>query len=161
ALFSLTDGDDLEVTGSDTDELGMFHIRYTLTSQGHAVWGAELAVHFAADGSLVLLNGRIIPLKGPFGQPTVDADKPRGAAVQHAHDAHPEIDPTAMTTLAPKLWLYPTGGRDAQLAWRVQIDVEDAQSPMVLETFVDAMTGLVLSASDITNYVDGRGTGVF
>jgi Zn-dependent metalloprotease len=158
-LFSMTADDDVEATDADTDELGMTHARFAQRAGDWPVWGGELLLHFDGDGSLVRINGRWVPIPSLPAAPVKNADEARVLAVDAARTAYPAVDPTAFTTGAPKLYVYPMGDAIA-LAWRVQLDVADDTEAMVLESFVDAVNGTLLHSAEITAYLDGSGVGV-
>lgn len=158
-LFSMTSDDDVVNSDADTDELGMTHARFMQQAGDWPVWGGELLVHFDADGSLVRVNGRWVPVPTLPTAPVKSADEARVLAVDAARTTYPAVDPNAFTTSAPKLYVYPDAGA-TRLAWRVQLDVADDSQTMVLESFVDASDGSILHSADVTAYVDGSGVGV-
>lgn len=161
ALFGLGDDDDVTAGDGVTDELGMTHARFQQKSQGHDVWGAELRLHFAADGALVRVNGRSIPVTSPLGSAVVTADEARVFAANIARFYRPLWSADAFTTYTPKLYAYPVDAATVKLAWRVQIAANDDTATAMLEVFVDASDGNILHFVDITDYLDGSGMGVF
>ncbi|HZS42303.1 MAG TPA: M4 family metallopeptidase [Polyangia bacterium] len=163
-LYQMTSSaDELATVDALTDELGMTHARFAQQQNKIPVWGGELIVHFASDGSLVRINGRYQPLPMLPQAPARTADDARAAALTDAHAARPDVGAGAFTALAPKLWIYPTSASDARLAWRVEIEVSDLDRPMLLETFVDATDGSILHRMDTLAFVgpSGSGAGVF
>jgi bacillolysin len=162
ALFGMRAiNDELSVIDSVTDELGMTHARFAQKRGKVPVWGGDLVVHFAEDGALVRVNGRVLPLPTIPLEPSRSPDEARVAAVLHARGARPEVAAEAFVTRTPKLVVYPRSAVDARLAWRVETDVQDAEEPMLLETFIDAEDGSVLAAHDLIDTLGGSGTGVF
>jgi Zn-dependent metalloprotease len=161
-LFQINSPDDeLATVTALTDELGMTHVRFQ-QQVGHVpVWRDDLIVHFAADGSLVRVNGRFQPIGAVDGAPVRTADDARAAALADARAARADVGADSFTTLAPKLWIYPTSASDARLAWRVETEVNDVARPMRLETFVDASDGKILRRADTLAFADGSGVGVF
>ena len=139
----------------------MSHARFREEVQGHPVWGGELVTHFGADGALLVINGRYIPVASDLGQAAKSADEARVLAVDAARQANPALSPDAFTTYAPKLYAYPVDAQTVKLAWRVQMDVVDDTTDSVYETFVDAGDGSVLHTVELTQYLDGSGVGVF
>ena len=62
SLFGLTDqGAQLQLSGVQTDELGMQHVRFNQVQNGLPVFGADLIVHLAKDGAVSSVNGYIVP----------------------------------------------------------------------------------------------------
>ncbi len=159
ALFMMTADDDLDSTDADTDELGMTHARFAQRAGDWLVWGGELLLHFASDGSLIRINGRWVPIPTLPPPATKSADEARVLAVAAARAAYPSVDANGFSTTTPKLYVYPTGG-DAKLAWRVPVDIADDTHVLVLESFVDAADGTVLHLADVTAHLDGSGVGV-
>lgn len=161
ALYRLGGSDELKTIAAETDELGMTHARFRQQSGQVPVWGCELIAHFAADGSLVRVNGRFQPLPSVSVVPTRTADEARVAAVLDARMLRPELDAAQFTTVAPKLWLYPTDPSSARLVWRVEVAVADDAQPERLETFVDAGDASIVHRTDVLAWLDGSGVGVF
>jgi bacillolysin len=160
ALFSMGPNDDLVAQDAATDELGMTHARFGEEIAGHPVWGGELLLHFATDGSLIRINGRYIPVAAELGEPLKSKDEARVIAVDDARRTNGALAADSFTTAAPKLYVYPVDAQTAKLAWRVQMEAESDVTAVVLEAFVDAIDGSVLHTADITAYLDGSGVGV-
>jgi Zn-dependent metalloprotease len=161
ALYQLSGTDELKTVAAETDELGMTHARFRQQSGQVPVWGCELIAHFAADGSLVRVNGRFQPLPSVNVVPTRTADVARVEAVLDARMLRPELDASQFTTVAPKLWVYPTDASSAKLVWRVEVTVDDQARPQRLETFVDAEDASIVHRTDVLAWLDGTGVGVF
>jgi bacillolysin len=162
ALFRMSAPDDeLDAVESLTDEVGMTHARFSQRQDGVPVWDGDLIVHFADDGAIVCVNGRYQPVPSMSAVPSRSSDEARVAAVEDARAARPEVDANAFSTLAPKLWIYPTSPTDARLAWRVETVIEDAVQPQRFETFVDAADGSILHRTDTLMHLEGSGVGVF
>lgn len=159
-LFGLGADDDVVAQDSDTDDLGMTHARFQQKVGNVPVWGGELLLHFAADGALVRVNGRSVPVAEPLPAAVKGADEARVLAVNGARAAYPAVSPDAFATLAPKLYLYPVDAATVKLAWRVELDVADDAQAMTLEAFVDALDGSLVHLDETTAYVEGSGVGV-
>ncbi|MCU1281242.1 MAG: peptidase family protein [bacterium] len=160
ALYDMGADDDLVADDSDTDELGMTHARFQQRVGKVPVWGGELLAHFDSDGALIRVNGRYVPVSSPPPSALQSADQARVLAVAGARASYPAVSPDAFTTSAPKLYVYPTEGGEAKLAWRVEMSVEDDTQTMALESFVDAVDGSIVHADEVTAYADGSGIGV-
>ena len=160
ALYAMGPDDDVVAEDSDTDELGMTHARFQERVDNVPVWGGELITHFDADGALVRVNGRYVPILSPVPDAATSADQARALAANGARAAYPAVDPDAFTTAAPKLYLYPVGPVAVKLAWRVEVDVADDRQTMTLEAFVDAVDGSIVHLDETTAYLDGSGVGV-
>lgn len=122
---------ELKVQREETDELGMTHTRYQQTVQGVPVWGAEIAEHRDADGTLVSTSGETVE-----GLDAVDVTPAVTAAEAHAR-ADGAIEGSELVVYAPN------GGTPA-LAWHFQARTARSLTTM----FVDAHTGAVLRSSD-------------
>jgi Zn-dependent metalloprotease len=90
-----------------------------------------------------------------------DLREARAAALVDAQAARPDVDESAFSTRAPKLWIWAPPSGAARLAWRVETDVRDLARPLALVTFIDALDGSVLERGDTINYLDGSGVGFF
>jgi Zn-dependent metalloprotease len=161
-LFKLTaSDDDVATDGADTDELGMTHARFQQKRGSVPVWGADLIAHFAPDGALVRVNGRVLPVPELSLAPTQSPDQARVAATLDARTARPEVDAAAFATLAPTLVVLPLDAGEYRLAWRVEVEVSDLERPGRAEVFVDAGDGSVLARQNLIDTLEGSGVGVF
>jgi len=161
ALFGLRDSDDVAATDSATDELGMTHARFQQEVGGLPVWGGELFVHYDTDGALIRVNGRSVPVATQLPSTAITADQARALAVGGARVAYPALSPDALTTGAPRLYVYPVDATTAKVVWRVELDVADESGAMALESFIDAVDGSTVHFDETTAYADGSGVGVF
>jgi Zn-dependent metalloprotease len=163
ALFGLRSEDTLSSIAAETDELGMTHARFAHEKNRVPVWGGELVAHFAADGALTRVNGRVLPLDSIDVMPTVDAAGARVAAVLDAQAMLREENEGQLTFDAdePKLWLLPLSAGEARLAWRVEVEVMGAAEPNAWDAFVDAKDASILRRDDRIATLAGSGTGVF
>ncbi len=159
ALFGLTSDDTLAPDSTAADELGMIHTSFLQRRGAVPVWGAQLRAHFAADGALVRLNGRSLPIPNLSLVPTRSAAEATTSALLDARALRPELATSSFSELEPSLWILPTSD-GARLAWRVEIDVHDGTQPMMLESFVDADDASILQRHDILTTLMGSGTGV-
>jgi Zn-dependent metalloprotease len=119
----------------------MTHIKLQQVHQGVSVYGAEVRVHYAPDGTTVrVVNGRFIPNLAIDPQPTID----RNAAVTIVR----AIQPEGVLWEEPLLRIY-SGHIDRavsgdHLAWLVRIF--DEKEPSRNLYVVDAHTGEVLTS---------------
>ncbi len=171
ALFHMSSPDDeLVALSSDGDELGMMHARYTQRVGRVPVYGAQLAVHFDPDGSLVRVNGRYVPIETSSGlSPRLGADEARVGAAAVARGYRPAAAPNAISTREAELILYPLedGVRaagsplPARLAWHTVADVVDVDQPLQLDVIFDAEDGSLIASYDRTQLMVGSGVGYF
>jgi Zn-dependent metalloprotease len=160
ALFGLHD-DDVASEGAETDELGMTHARFSQKKNKVPVFGGDLIVHFAADGALVRVNGRITPTSPMPLDSAIDEDHARVAALLDAREVHPDLDAAAFETRKPVLHVLPLSPSDARLAWRVEVEITGAPEPVLYETFVDAHDAGIMRRSNLITTLQGSGTGWF
>jgi thermolysin len=160
ALFGLHD-DDVASEGAETDELGMTHARFSQKKARVPVFGGDLIVHFAADGALVRVNGRMTPTPAISLVPAIDEDHARVAALLDAREIHAELDAAAFESRKPVLYVLPLTVDDARLTWRVEIVVEGSDDPVLWETFIDARDAGVVRRTNLIATVQGSGTGWF
>lgn len=151
---------------TETDALGHRHVRLRQYAQGVEVYGAEIVVHFAPGGE-VLLNGRWRPSPVLASvQPALQAAQAVQLALQdaaqhtHVQPADPAVD-ALLGSSEPRSTLvafFPKGQPEPRLAWYIVL------YPNLLrryEYIVDAQTGEVLQHIDHTcalGPVTGSGT---
>ncbi len=163
ALFLLGSPDDeLAHVATDTDELGMSHARFQQRVGGVPVWGGELTAHFAADGALVRVHGRYLPLPAIDAAPVATVEEALAAASAAALAARPAADPATVSAAPPQLVVDPERGADQplRLAWRVEVRVADPAAPARLGVFVDARTGQAYRSEELLDQLAGSGDGV-
>lgn len=161
AIWQMAPDEDLASEGAEADDLGMTHARFVEKKEKVPVWGADLVVHFDAQGELVGVNGRYLPLSVPTLDPTLGADEARVAATLEARALRPEADPSLFVTKAPSLVIYPISPTDGRLAWAVDTALDGASPPFATEILIDATDGSVLHRADEIETLEGSGVGVF
>ncbi|MHB1390995.1 MAG: M4 family metallopeptidase [Thermoleophilia bacterium] len=142
---------ELAVIRKAGDNLGMTHLHMTQQYRGVPVFGADMAVHFAADGKIVAVNGRYVP----HIDINVDPDLTSEAAVaiaqkDLAYDApSSSFEPPLLTILAP-------AGRPRQLTWKVTLASDNP--PLRQVYFVDAHSGELVAQYDALESAKNRRT---
>jgi Zn-dependent metalloprotease len=132
------------------DAIGMVQIKLKQVYQGVPVYGAEVRVHYAADGQTVrALNGRFIPNLAVQPQATIGRDE--AVAIVRS------VQPDGELWEEPMLRIYsghidPTVSGD-HLAWLIRIF--DEKEPSRNLYVVDAHTGEVLTSyNDLTTELE-------
>jgi Zn-dependent metalloprotease len=132
--------DELDPLGVDVDQLGMQHARFRQVYQGIEVHGAQVKVHFSADGREVIAvsNGYVPDVQIPSAVPTISAAQALAAAKRTL--------PNGVVMRGPELVVYPYSGcacgtGQSYLAWR--IDLSDHSIPAHNLYFVNAHTGTI------------------
>ena len=151
--------DDFSAKDTQIDEFGMIHVRLQQKKGSMPVWGGEMIAHFAADGSLRTVAGRLFSIESTGLVPVIASAEARVRSIADARSYRPDVDPTTLSSRQPELWLYPVSASDAKLAYRVETEIDDNRRPMELETFVDAKSGEVLHRTDSLATLEGTGLG--
>lgn len=150
-LFRLTDPvSELNPLKVEHDNLGMTHVRLQQMFKGLRVVGAQMIVHFAADGSVSSVNGRYSPTPQIETTPGISAHLASSSASQAVKV------PAASQELVVYLKNY-----IPVLAFEVRLPTRMAPNQKVT---VDARTGAVLDIDDGIRYDGsdvGSGPGVF
>ena len=142
SLFGLTDqGAQLQLSGVQTDELGMQHVRFSQTQDGLPVFGADLIVHLTKDGAVSSVNGYIVP------DAITVSTKPALSEKQAAEVALKQLGVSDGFVSQSSLVVFNAGLITEQpsstvLAYRVRADSE-SQPDLAQWVFVDANTGEV------------------
>lgn len=145
ALFRLVDpAGELTLLKTERDELGITHVRLQQTFQGLRIAGAQMIVHFGADGSVQTVNGRFSPTPQISTTPTVSAVQASAAASER----------TKAAAVSADLVVYLNDFRPV-LAYEVKLPTPVAPRQMVT---IDAQSGAVLDVDDGVRY-DGPETG--
>jgi len=155
-------GKNLKVKDTQTDELGMTHVRYNQSINGVNVEGSEVIVHFNKDNEVVSVNGRV---NQTIADDAVDttATLSIDAALKTALSSvkAPEeltYEPTA------ELVVYPFEGEN-HTAYKVNVNFM-GDEPGNWFVFVDAKTGKVIDKYNGLMHADemktqkGAGIGV-
>lgn len=134
-------GQQLALSAVERDALGMTHVRMQQVARGVPVFGAEVFVHFAADGQTVsAVNGHFVPGLAVNTKPGLSAE----AALALARS----IDPQAVAWAAPALRIYSSVIDPAvsghHLAWLVRLYNE--RTPARFLYVLDAHSGAVLTS---------------
>ncbi|MHB0867713.1 MAG: M4 family metallopeptidase [Thermoleophilia bacterium] len=129
---------ELTVSRESGDTLGMTHLHMAQQYKGVPVFGADMAVHFAADGKIVAVNGRYVPGIAVNVEP--DLTSQAAVAVAQADLGYEapasSFEPPLLTVLAPT-------GKARQLTWKVTLASDDP--PLRQVYFVDAHSGEVVA----------------
>ena len=142
SLFGLTDqGAQLQLSGVQTDELGMQHVRFSQTQDGLPVFGADLIVHLTKDGAVSSVNGYIVP------DAITVSTKPALSDKQAAEIAIKQLGVSDGFVSQSSLVVFNAGLITEQpsstvLAYRVRAD-SVSQPHLAQWVFVDANTGEV------------------
>ena len=164
SAFGFDAAPDVAVTETETDALGMDHIRVQQTVGGVPVWGAESALHLRR-GQVYAWGGDLHPdAVGVQTRPALDADgsiqvaqralgrveyrRSQGDAALSGRDHVDEWAPQAELVVFPHDGSYP-------LAYHVRLFV-DAPTPANWEVFVDATTGEVIHRFNSLHTFDPR-----
>ncbi len=150
SLYRMSDPkSELSVSRQKTDALGMAHVYLRQIYHGVPVFGADLAVHFSANGKIAAVNGRYVPgLKL-----SVDANVGRDKAVAAAQAClglpvpSSKLEPPQLVVLAP-------AGKQAILAWKVTLARDDP--PMRMVYFIDAHNGNIAASYDNLQAAENR-----
>ena len=139
---------DLALLRAERDALGMTHVRFTQTYRGLPVFGADAAVHLAADGRVSSANARLAPDIQVDVQPTLTREQAVLVAValwqaQFHRTETPEATSTNLCILAPDL-LKNDGNPATYLVWEVKLRLGCMDCPVAQSReyyYVDAHTG--------------------
>jgi Zn-dependent metalloprotease len=148
-LFGVQDAaQELVVTQSDSDALGLRHVTLGQVHQGVEVYGARIKVHLSADGqAVVAASSGFVPRIG------LSETQPRVGARDALATARRAL-PNGALVAAPRLVVYPGGeapGPSARLAWLVELrdEAAPARNLYVIDatsrTFLDVLDRLFVS----------------
>lgn len=143
---------ELELTRSETDELGRRHFRFDQRYRDLQVWPAELIVHLDPQGHVDLMTGGYVPTPRKIPPaPIVDGE----TAIAKARAAVAPDDAGADRTSA-RLLVYAPAGRPARLAWKIDwAPAPDAR----WRVLVDAVNGQILDRYNAAPDEAAFGTG--
>ncbi|TPW04802.1 MAG: peptidase, partial [bacterium] len=121
------------------------HVRFAQKLAGRTVFGNDLAVHVARDGSIGMVNGSVLPAEVTFvNKATLEAGQIAKAALKALG---------AGRITAPVRTVYPAA-EGARHAWRLTVRTPAHAWLAVL----DAETAEVLMAADQIQTLDGKGS---
>jgi Zn-dependent metalloprotease len=144
---------ELAAKGETRDALGATHLSFNQVYQGVPVFAGVLRAHFAKDGSLVAVNGNVVPNISLDTRPTWTADEASRVAL--AEIAEQTAGAPGITVESTKLYVFRTNMAKGipglnYLAWEVTV----TNGADVREMFyVDAHTGKIVD--QITGVMDG------
>jgi Zn-dependent metalloprotease len=134
-LYNMNDpATELAVKRSDTDNLGMTHVRMNQLYGGVPVFGAEMVVHFSPANKIQTVNGNYIP----GIDVNTEADVAAEAAVSKAKG---DLGSNAGVPAEqpPQLMIFSPDGKSQVLAWKITLVSEAPPTQMLY--FVDAHSG--------------------
>ncbi|MHB9112342.1 MAG: M4 family metallopeptidase [Thermoleophilia bacterium] len=133
------------------DELGMVHLQMAQVYRGIHVFGAELGVHYTADGKIGMVNGNYVPGISIPVEPAITADDAADAARSDiGFDVGPSsFEPTQLVVFAP-------AGSEPRLTWKVTLASDDPPTRMVY--FIDAADSTTVSRYDALENARDRRT---
>ena len=146
-LFGVADAEqEFELKRVDTDKLGFNHVRLTQRHRGLRVMGADLIVHFDANGLAYEVNGEYAPAIDVDVKPKLTAN----AAIRIVRD-----DQAAMGFVGveiakdPELVVYAFNGATPRLAYELAASYKGNEKPRAYwKYWIDAVTGDVLLKYD-------------
>ena len=131
---------------SDTDSLGLTHVKYQQVYKGLPVWNKQIWVHLDRQGSSYLVEGRTAPTPSVATQPRITAQQ---AIDRMAADLGEARDATS------ELVVHVDGWDIARLAWHVTAWRRAER----WHYFVDAFYGVILQRTSDTRYETVTGSG--
>ncbi|CAN5814475.1 hypothetical protein BH10CHL1_BH10CHL1_32090 [soil metagenome] len=141
-LFGITDqAAHLQMTGVETDTVGLQHVRFHQMQNGVAVFGADLVVHLGIDGAVQVVNGYSLPgAEDVNTTPTISEQIAAQTAV--AHLGLPDGYAAESHLMVLNAGLLSDQASATYLTYRIRADSE-AQPDQAEWIFVDANTGEV------------------
>ncbi len=126
-----------KVIATETDELGMSHVKLHVYQAGLEVWPAEVLVHINRDGVISTVNGHYRGKTALDTQATISIDLAKQLA-------QTELDSPYNLKSDSKLIIYDWHVEEPLLAYKVNIHSDE--TPMLHEdVFVDAKTGDIIN----------------
>ncbi|MFN8493770.1 MAG: M4 family metallopeptidase [Caldilineaceae bacterium] len=141
-LFGIADqANHLQTVRVETDEAGLQHVRFNQTQNGVTVFGADLVVHLAADGSVNVVNGYTAPNTDNINTTaSLSEQSAAQAAVAYVGLGDGYASENSLVVFNPGLI---TGQPSTtSLAYRIRVD-SDTQPDQAQWVFIDANTGAV------------------
>lgn len=151
-LLKLQDPDrELELRSTETDELGLSHLRFDQEYRGLEVWPADLIVHLDENDDVYLLDGAFVPTpRLPTTTPVVPEEQARAAALEEVADL-----PADYSVESSELVVSVLNTRRPALAWKSTLKGDDSTGWLVV---TDAISGSVLAR--IPTHLNVSGSGV-
>ena len=165
-LFGLGPSDTLAVEQTQTDALGMRHMRFSVERNNIPLWHSQIVAHITATGHVTRLHAQVpwlgaLPTASP--SPTWDAEAARQQALTAARLADGS-GAASLSARSPSLaYLRVDGG--LRLVQRVEVVGQESDRPRREAVFIDAHLGTVqrredlLARLDVTVPAKGRGQG--
>ncbi len=152
ALGLVDPNTELELVGSETDELGYRHFRFRQTYAGLPVWPTGLTVHMDPAGDFHLLDASIVRTPIAVGiTPAIQAE----TAAEKAKARIP--GGFAGTNTSPELIVYAPVDEAPSLAWKFNVRLGWIQSWTAL---VDAQTANVIRLQSDARDSKAQGSGL-
>ncbi|GAB4314836.1 MAG: hypothetical protein Kow0074_02080 [Candidatus Zixiibacteriota bacterium] len=146
--------EELRIVRSETDHLGMTHLRLQQTYKGHDVWARDLYVHYTKDGKMNVINGRWVPTPTALDdvEPVLTEQDAIAAVKRHFSDYD------SVATSDAELVVYVDQEQTPWWAWKVRTSLTPIEG---YDVFIDAVTGEYLHRVSFV-YTDGPvvGSGV-
>ncbi|MCC7353451.1 MAG: peptidase M4 family protein [Anaerolineae bacterium] len=150
-LYGLRDPDsELRKRASETDDLGITHLRFDQYYQGVPVWGGQLVAHVTGDGRLQAVNGEYYAGIALDTKPTLSFAEAQKRALADVGDETATLRPERS-----KLVIY-TGKGEPTLTWLVNLYSERVLGDWMV--FVDARTGNIRHRYNNLNTAQDRRT---
>src|SRR5262245_1406584 len=146
--------DRLAPVRTETDALGLSHLRVQQTLDGIPVMGGDTIVHTDARGVAYATSGNLVLGVNVSTVPDLDAGVAKQALL-----AYLGADAQAGELATPSLLIVPTASGD-RLVWSSSNLIESGKAgPRQLEAMIDAHTGEVVQAYDALETSAAVGTG--
>jgi zinc metalloprotease ZmpA len=146
--------DRLAPVRTETDALGLSHLRVQQTLDGIPVMGGDTIVHTDARGVAYATSGNLVLGVNVSTVPELDAGIAKQALLAYLGD-----DAQAGELATPSLLIVPTASGD-RLVWSSSNLIESGKNgPRQLEAMIDAHTGEVVQAYDALETAAATGTG--
>jgi Zn-dependent metalloprotease len=135
------EGSDLRIAKTETDSIGMTHVRFNQFYQGLPVFGAQTIVHMNAEG-IIAVNGDYIPTITVSTIPAMS----EGDAIQAAlltvrkQSGSDDLKPGKTEMAVYPAGLLAGGSVLSRLAYGIEVSGKDANE----QIWVDAQNGVIL-----------------
>lgn len=158
-LGDINEKNQLENAGVSINPYGITHIVFNQKHGQASVLGARLAVHYSADGSVMMLKSSIIPELALPLKTKIAALQAVNIAKRNAGTGYRSVsDKNAKLVVADGKTLHQPGGNSQYfLCWNVVVVAPDTSHKLDWAYFIDALTGKVLFRHSAVHF--GSGTG--
>jgi hypothetical protein len=152
-IFNLTTSDISEIRftrDARARNSGVTYVSIQQQANGRDVFEAVININVDREGRILNINGELIPRIHSIINtdiPVISEDEAMEAAARSAMVTH------ARQTRISNLVFFPINLNEARLAW--DVIVEDADTPNVYQTKIDAVDGTVLFRRNQTQYAHG------